>query len=56
MEVHYQKKKTRKDLAYRNLCRIKDKVEVIFEEEQTVLKPVSQARKGWNQAFKKSGK
>jgi antitoxin MazE len=32
---------------------IKDKVEVILEEGQIVLKPIDQPRKGWDQAFKK---
>lgn len=32
---------------------IKDKVEVILEEGQIVLKPIDQPRKGWDQAFRK---
>ncbi|GGK76322.1 AbrB/MazE/SpoVT family DNA-binding domain-containing protein [Rufibacter glacialis] len=32
---------------------IKDKVELIFEEGQIILKPVEQPRKGWDKAFKK---
>ncbi len=32
---------------------IKDKVEMILEEEQIILKPVTKPRKGWEQAFKK---
>jgi antitoxin MazE len=31
---------------------IKDKVEVILEEGQIILKPIDQPRKGWDQAFK----
>ena len=31
---------------------IKDKVEVILEEGQIILKPIDQPRKGWNEAFK----
>jgi antitoxin MazE len=33
--------------------RIKDRVEVILEEGQIILKPIEQPRKGWDQAFKK---
>ena len=32
---------------------IKDKVELILEEGQIILKPVEQPRKGWDKAFKK---
>ncbi len=32
---------------------IKDKVELIMEEGQIVLKPVAEPRKGWGEAFKK---
>lgn len=32
---------------------IKDKVELILEEKQIILKPLDQPRKGWDQAFKK---
>ena len=32
---------------------IKDKMEVILEENQIVLRPVPEPRKGWEQAFKK---
>ena len=32
---------------------IKDKVELILEEGQIILKPVEQPRKGWNEAFRK---
>ena len=32
---------------------IKDKVELILEERQIILKPVEQPRKGWDEAFKK---
>lgn len=35
---------------------IKDKVEVILEEGQIVLKPIDQPRKGWDQAFRKMRK
>lgn len=31
---------------------IKDKVEVILEEEQIVLRPINSPRKGWDKAFK----
>lgn len=31
---------------------IKDKVEVIFEKGQIVLRPVDTPRKGWHEAFK----
>ncbi len=32
---------------------IKDKVELIMEEDQIVLRPIVEPRKDWNQAFKK---
>ncbi|CAN5157652.1 AbrB/MazE/SpoVT family DNA-binding domain-containing protein [soil metagenome] len=32
---------------------IKDKVEVILEEGQIIIKPIDEPRKGWDQAFKK---
>lgn len=32
---------------------IKDKVQVIFEKGQIVLRPVNEPRKGWNKAFQK---
>ncbi|RDC65311.1 AbrB/MazE/SpoVT family DNA-binding domain-containing protein [Adhaeribacter pallidiroseus] len=32
---------------------IKDKVELILEEGQIILKPVEQPRKGWDKAFQK---
>lgn len=32
---------------------IKDKVELILEKGQIVLKPVEHPRKGWGKAFKK---
>lgn len=32
---------------------IKDKVELLLETGQIILKPVEQPRKGWDQAFKK---
>ncbi|WP_224997044.1 AbrB/MazE/SpoVT family DNA-binding domain-containing protein [Cesiribacter sp. SM1] len=35
---------------------IKDKVEVILEEGQIVLKPVSSPREGWDKAFKQMHK
>ena len=31
---------------------IKDKVELILEEEHMILKPISSPRKGWDLAFK----
>ncbi|HEY4650009.1 MAG TPA: AbrB/MazE/SpoVT family DNA-binding domain-containing protein, partial [Pontibacter sp.] len=31
---------------------IQDKVELILEEDQIVIKAVSEPRKGWDQAFK----
>lgn len=31
---------------------IKDKVEMILEEEQIILKPVTKPRENWEQAFK----
>ena len=36
--------------------KIKDKVEVILEEGQIILKPIDQPRQGWNEAFKKMHK
>ncbi|EMR01504.1 AbrB/MazE/SpoVT family DNA-binding domain-containing protein [Cesiribacter andamanensis] len=35
---------------------IKDRVEVILEEGQIVLKPVSTPREGWDKAFKQMHK
>ena len=32
---------------------IKDKVELILEERQIILKPVEQPRQGWDEAFRK---
>ncbi len=32
---------------------IQEDVELILEDEQIVLKPISKARQGWNEAFKK---
>lgn len=32
---------------------IKDKVELILEEGQIILKPVEQPRQGWDEAFRK---
>lgn len=32
---------------------IKDKVELILEEGQIILKPIEHPRKGWDAAFKK---
>ncbi len=31
---------------------IQEDVELILEDEQIVLKPISKARQGWNEAFK----
>ena len=33
--------------------KIKDKVEIIFEKDYFILKPIDQPRKGWDIAFKK---
>jgi antitoxin MazE len=35
---------------------IKDKVELILEENQIILKPVKEPRKGWRAAFKQMAK
>ena len=35
---------------------IKDKVEVILEEGQIILRPVSNPREGWDKAFKQMHK
>jgi len=32
---------------------IKDSVELVLEEEQIVIKPVSKKREGWDKAFEK---
>lgn len=32
---------------------IKDKVEMILEKGQIILKPISEPRKGWDKAFQK---
>ena len=32
---------------------IQDKVELILEENQIILKPIEEPRKGWDKAFKK---
>lgn len=32
---------------------IKDKVELIFEDNQIILKPIDEPRKGWRDAYKK---
>ncbi|MBT0810134.1 AbrB/MazE/SpoVT family DNA-binding domain-containing protein [Litoribacter ruber] len=32
---------------------IKDKVEIILEEDKIILKPINSPRKGWGEAFKK---
>lgn len=32
---------------------ITDKVEMILEKEQIILRPLSEPRKGWDKAFKK---
>ncbi len=34
---------------------IKDKVELIFEKDYFILKPISEPRKGWDMAFKEMG-
>ena len=31
---------------------IKDKVEIILEQEQIVIRPIDSPRKGWDEAFK----
>lgn len=31
---------------------ITDKVELIFEQDRIILKPLDRPRKGWNEAFK----
>ena len=31
---------------------IKDKVELVLEEEQIIIRPVETTRKGWSEAFK----
>ncbi len=31
---------------------IQEDVELVLEDEQIVLKPISKARQGWNEAFK----
>ena len=31
---------------------IKDKVELVLEEEQIIIRPVETPRKGWSEAFK----
>jgi len=31
---------------------IRDKIELVFENEYIILKPLSQPRKGWEEAFK----
>lgn len=35
---------------------IKDKVELILEKRQIILKPIDSTRKNWEQEFKKMGK
>lgn len=35
---------------------IKDKVELIFEKSQIILKPITEPRKGWEKAFKEMHK
>jgi antitoxin MazE len=32
---------------------INDKIELIFEKEQIILRPISEPRKGWDKAFQK---
>jgi antitoxin MazE len=36
--------------------KINDKVEIILEDEHIILKPVAEARKGWDKAFKQMNK
>lgn len=31
--------------------KIKDRVELILEEDKIILKPIEEPRKGWNEAF-----
>lgn len=35
---------------------IKDSLDLIMDEEQIILKPISKPRKGWEKAFKKMAK
>lgn len=35
---------------------IKDKVELILEEDKIILKPIEAPRKGWNEIFKRMSK
>jgi antitoxin MazE len=35
---------------------ISDKIELILEKGQIILKPISEARKGWDNAFKRMNK
>ena len=35
---------------------ISDKIELILEKGQIILKPISESRKGWDKAFKKMNK
>ena len=35
---------------------ISDKIELILEKGQIILKPISEPRKGWDKAFKKMNK
>lgn len=35
---------------------IKDKVELILEDDKIILKPVDEPRKGWSDAFKEMNK
>ncbi len=35
---------------------ITDEVELIFEQDQIVLRPIQQPRKGWSDAFKQMAK
>lgn len=36
--------------------KITDKVELILEKEQIIMRPISEPRKGWDQAFQKMHK
>jgi len=35
---------------------IKDSIDLIMDEEQIILKPISKPRQGWEKAFKKMAK
>jgi len=36
--------------------KIKDKVELVLEKEQIIIKPIAEPRKGWDAAFKEMHK